>query len=331
MHTVSSAGTPPAATERRAQPVGGGAVPDGGLRRRRRRPSASTKRWRRRPPRSTTTMTHAVPPVGEDRALHGRHLLELGPGAVPDGLAVGLVECEAGRRGRSASGAGTASSSLRVPRSGGRRRARTTPPPPYESETLLPLPPHERGIGVGHVVRAGARLAPGHPQDGGVDDGTGRNESAGRRRPTSNDHQGAHVVESRVVGGAAARLRATSHCTTRSARPQATARVIEEVAQQGRGGTEGKRAHRPEGPARHPVAERVAADHRDVRQAPSPRLAPEVRRPAWIALERHDLDAARASANVQAPRPAPISTTRSPASKAASATRASARSGRRKF
>ena len=32
------------------------------------------------------------------------------------------------------------------------------------------------------------------------------------------DHQGAHAVDSSVVGGTAARLRATSHWTSRSAR-----------------------------------------------------------------------------------------------------------------
>jgi hypothetical protein len=48
--------------------------------------------------------------------------------------------------------------------------------------------------------------------------GTGRNWRAGIRGPSWNDHQGAQVVEIKVDGGVSARLRATSHCTIRSAR-----------------------------------------------------------------------------------------------------------------
>ena len=38
------------------------------------------------------------------------------------------------------------------------------------------------------------------------------------RRPSAKDHQGAQAVDSMVVGGVAARLRATSHWMIRSAR-----------------------------------------------------------------------------------------------------------------
>jgi hypothetical protein len=51
--------------------------------------------------------------------------------------------------------------------------------------------------------------------------GTGRNAAAGIRRPRRNSHQGAHVVERRVEAGNAARFRATSHCTMKSARSRA--------------------------------------------------------------------------------------------------------------
>src|SRR5580692_4491858 len=49
-------------------------------------------------------------------------------------------------------------------------------------------------------------------------EGTGRNAVAGTRWTTSNDHHGAQAVDSSVDGGMRARLRATSHCTMRSAR-----------------------------------------------------------------------------------------------------------------
>ena len=92
------------------------------------------------------------------------------------------------------------------------------------------------------------------PEHRGVDGGhRAGTHSAGIRRPKSKDHQGAQVVESRVVGGVAARFRATSHWTIRSARRSPLARVVEQVTQDRRGGAEGERAHGPEGPARHPV------------------------------------------------------------------------------
>ncbi len=93
-------------------------------------------------------------------------------------------------------------------------------------------------------------------------DGTGRNESAGNRRPMVKDHQGAHVVDSSVVGGTAVRLRATSRLDEQIGAPQAAVRVVEQVAQQRRGGTEGNGAHRPERTARHGVA----AAHRSTRR-----------------------------------------------------------------
>jgi hypothetical protein len=52
--------------------------------------------------------------------------------------------------------------------------------------------------------------------------GIGRNPVAGIRGPSRNSHHGAHVVDSIVEGGIAARLRATSHCTTTSARSSGT-------------------------------------------------------------------------------------------------------------
>ena len=48
--------------------------------------------------------------------------------------------------------------------------------------------------------------------------GTGRNSAAGRRRARCISHHGAQAVETRVTGGVAARLSATSHCTMTSAR-----------------------------------------------------------------------------------------------------------------
>ena len=52
--------------------------------------------------------------------------------------------------------------------------------------------------------------------------GIGRNSPAGMRCWRRNSHQGAHTVERRVEGGAAARFCATSHCTTRSGRTRGT-------------------------------------------------------------------------------------------------------------
>ena len=124
-------------------------------------------------------------------------------------------------------------------------------------------------------------------------DGTGRKESAGRRRPRLKDHQGAHAVESTCVGGVAARLRATSHCTTRSARRRPLARSSSRWRSRCRGGAEGQRADRPEGAARHAVAER-ASQHTTVMVVRPRRRTSRRRRvrPVRIAFERDDVHAA---------------------------------------
>ena len=109
------------------------------------------------------------------------------------------------------------------------------------------------------------------------------------RRPTSNDHHGAHVVETKVVGGTAARLRATSHWTTRSGALQSAAVVLEEVTEDRRRGAEGHGADGAEGAARHSVGERVAADDVDVGDTPARQLVAEARRPGGVLLESDDV------------------------------------------
>ena len=123
-------------------------------------------------------------------------------------------------------------------------------------------------------------------------EGTGRNESAGippahREGPPGRPRRGEHGG-----GGHSGPLARHLPLDEEIGAPEAAAVVVEQVAQQGRGGTEGKRADRPERLAWHGVAERVAADDRDVGQAPPPRLASQLFRPVRVALERDDIDAA---------------------------------------
>ena len=270
------------------QSVRGGAGSDGGLRGGRvvgcQHEAVAT---------SATTLDHdddhAVAAVGQHGSLHGRHLFEFGPAAVPDRLAVGLVQCEA----RVEEGEGQvrdghlALRSLRqeVDVGHGPRLLHT-------SRRRYCQWPHERGIGVGHVVGEEGRLPADHPQDGGVDgrDGPerlGRYASTQGERPPGSPRRRQH-------GGGRRRGPLACHLPLddQIGAAQAAVPVVEQVAQQGRGGAEGERAHHSEGAAGHPVAQRVAADDPDVRHALSPHLAAQVLRPVRIAFERNDLDAA---------------------------------------
>ena len=116
------------------------------------------------------------------------------------------------------------------------------------------------------------------------------------RRTSSNVHHGAQVVETNVVGGTAARLRATSHCTIEIRPPRraapgrrrggAAARWSRRrAATPGPGRADPRPGGRSAAPARRP---RPPARRSD----PSRRtVAPERRRPLRVPLDGDDLDA----------------------------------------
>ncbi len=153
------------------------------------------------------------------------------------------------------------------------------------------------------------------------------------RRPTSKDHQGAQAVDSRVDGGMAARLRATSHWTTRSARTSGEPGVVEQVAQDRRRGAERQRARsRGTAGAASRKASDVAAEDRDVVARPGACSRRNAGGPARVPLQSDDIDVrVSPKRSVQRAAPGADLDDGSPVSKAASATSWSARSGRRKF
>jgi hypothetical protein len=84
--------------------------------------------------------------------------------------------------------------------------------------TLLPFALHEGSVRGGHARGSKGGTRRETRSTAASTDGTGRNAPAGIRRPISKDHQGAHTVESIVLGGVAERFRATANWTTKSAR-----------------------------------------------------------------------------------------------------------------
>jgi hypothetical protein len=154
--------------------------------------------------------------------------------------------------------------------------------------------------------------------------GTGRKLAAGIRRPGRNSHQGAQVVETKVAGGTAARLWATSHCTMRSARTKSCAGSSRRRRMMAVVDPNGGQATTRQGRSGRGQAKKSPWTIRS-RPCPSWRPSP-CRRSAQTGSASTATTRAprRANSMESTPEPAPMSTTNSPGRTSASATKRSA-------
>ncbi len=143
--------------------------------------------------------------------------------------------------------------------------------------------------------------------------GTGRNAERGTTGPSWNVHQGAHAADRSVVGGTAARFRATSNWMSRSARTGPSAGLSNRLANRAvvspNGGFETTRY----GSEGHSISRKSCRTISTWSTKPaSLTLSPSRRAQAGSGSVAMSWAPARTSGRVRAPVPAPTSTIRSP-------------------